>query len=218
MKDFEKLERQYDRMQKIYGDPGLHAIYYGGCLHQPETAFVFMNPTGRNLAASLDWPGKRVPRVGNKLVWQLFWQLGFLPQDLYHEVLSRKPQQWTVALADKLYEALDEQGVFVTNLAKCTQPDARPLPDRVYREYLPFFLEEMALVRPKRIVAFGNQVSSAILGQKISVSRCRRQSFPLELFGERVPVYPVFYPVGNGRMNYPKALADLQEILSVNPK
>lgn len=217
MKDLSHLDGQYDRLQALYGDPSLHAIYYGGCLDRPKTAFVFMNPTGRNVATRPDWPGMRAPWLGTKGAWQLFWQLGFLPGALYDELLAKKPEQWTAGLAAELYGTLAGQGVFITNLAKCVLPDARPLPDRVYRAYLPFFMEELALVSPSRIVTFGNQVSSVLLGRRISVSQCRRQRFPLSLNGAAVPVYPVFYPVGNGRMNYPKALEDLREILAADP-
>ena len=37
--------------------------------------------------------------------------------------------------------------------------------------------KEIEIVNPKVIVLFGNQVSSIVLGQKISVSQCRKQLF-----------------------------------------
>lgn len=39
---------------------------------------------------------------------------------------------------------------YVTNLAKCTQLDARPLPDSVYKEYLALLYQEIDLIRPKK--------------------------------------------------------------------
>ena len=53
----EDLNNKYDRLQKKYGDKSLHSIYNGGCTNNPDICFVFMNPTGRNIASSPDWDG-----------------------------------------------------------------------------------------------------------------------------------------------------------------
>jgi len=67
--------------------------------------------------------------------------------------------------------------VFITNLGKCTQIDARPLPDKVFKEYLELMEKEISIVNPKVIILFGNQVSSIVLNEKISVSQCRKKQF-----------------------------------------
>ncbi len=40
-----------------YGDKELDSINFGGCTDNPDVCFVFMNPTGRNIASN-----KRVER------------------------------------------------------------------------------------------------------------------------------------------------------------
>ena len=43
------LNKEYDKLQKKYGDKRLDSIYNGGCISNPDICFVFMNPTGRNI-------------------------------------------------------------------------------------------------------------------------------------------------------------------------
>lgn len=96
---------------------------------------------------------------------------------IYKEIKRRKPAEWTEEFAEEVYEDVKEHKYFITNLGKCTQIDARPLPDSVFKEYLKLLEKEIEIVNPKVIVLFGNQVSSIVLGQKISVSQCRKKLF-----------------------------------------
>ena len=71
----------------------------------------------------------------------------------------------------------------------------------------------MSIVNPKVIILFGNQVSSIVLNQKISVSQVRKKCFLKELNGKTYKCYPVFYPVGNGRFNIDKSIEDISWIM-----
>jgi uracil-DNA glycosylase len=44
------------------------------------------------------------------------------------------------------------------------------LKDKVFKEYLEHTLQEIKEINPKHIIAFGNQVSSVLLGRPIKVS------------------------------------------------
>ena len=203
------LIREYDRLQSVHGGEGLRSILWGGCMEEPKVCFVFMNPTGRNVAARPGWEGIRAPWLGTKPVWDIFYRLGYLDEEIYLQIRAMKPADWTPAFADALYGRLAERRVYITNLGKCTLPDARHLPDRVYADYRELFVQEIHLTRPERIVAFGNQVSSVLLERQISVSQCRKSCFDFH----GIPFWPVYYPVGNGRFNMDKALKDLGTIL-----
>ena len=65
----------------------------------------------------------------------------------------------------------------------------------------------------KKIILFGNQVSSLVLNEKITVSTCRRKKFIKEIGSKKYPLYAVFYPVGNGRFNLDKAIDDIKWII-----
>ena len=65
----EELNKYYDKLQLEYGEPTLCSIYNGGCQKNPDVCFVFMNPTGRNVASTKEWKGMRAPWIGTKNIW-----------------------------------------------------------------------------------------------------------------------------------------------------
>ncbi len=209
-----ELEKQYDLLQLEYGDKSLHSIYNGGCDKKPDLFFVFMNPTGKNIASLSGWKGIRSPWIGTKNIWTLFYQIGLLDEDIYLEIRRKKGKEWDEVFAKKVYDNVKKHKYFITNLGKCTQIDARPLPDSVYKQYLELLFKEIDIVKPKKIITFGNQVSSILLNQKISVSSCRKQKFLINVNDKKYDVYPVYYPIGNGIFNIDKAIEDLKYIIN----
>lgn len=207
------LNIKYDKMQKKYGAKELASIYNGGCEEEPDICFVFMNPTGKNIASELSWKGRRSPWIGTKNIWKLFFQIDLLDQEIYYEIQKRKGKEWDEKFAEKVYQNVKEKKYFITNLGKCTQIDARPLPNSVYLEYLDLLYKEISIINPKKIVVFGNQVSSIFLNQKISVSEWRKKKTKLKIKDKEYDVYPVYYPVGNGMRNIDLVIEDLKYIL-----
>ena len=206
------LNFAYDKMQKKYGAKELDSIYGGGCSFEPDVCFVFMNPTGRNIASSKDWDGPKYPWIGTKNVWDIFYQLGLLDLELYENIKKIKGKDWDVSFAFKVYENVKKHRYFLTNLGKCTQIDARALPDAVLKKYLSLLKKEISIIKPKIVILFGNQVSSIVLGKKISVSEVRRKKFFKKIGGIVYTFYAVYYPVGNGRFNLDKAIEDIRWI------
>lgn len=202
----EELVEEYNKLQKKYGDPSLDSITFGGCKNNPDICFVFMNPTARNITSSKEWTGLKAPWIGTKNVWGFFQKIGFIDEEMLTKIKSMKGKAWTVEFADSVYKMIEDRKIYVTNLAKCTQLDARYLDDSVYKKYLKLFMKEIEIVNPKVIVLFGNQVSSIVLNEKISVSQVRKQAFMLK---NKFKCYPVYYPVGNGIFNMDKAVEDI---------
>ncbi len=207
------LNTFYDKLQLEYGEPTLSSIYNGGCEVNPDVCFIFMNPTGRNVASTQEWKGRRSPWIGTKNIWKLFVQVGVISKDTFDIIQSKKPDEWTEAYADEVYAEIEKNKVFITNLGKCTQVDARPLPDKVLKEYLDLLYKEIEIIKPKKIVVFGNQVSSIFLNKKICVKSVRKEEFSINIAGKNYPVYAVFYPIGNGMRNINLAVEDLKYIL-----
>ncbi len=207
------LNTFYDKLQLEYGEPTLSSIYNGGCENNPDVCFIFMNPTGRNVASTQEWKGRRSPWIGTKNIWKLFVQVGVISKDTFDVIQSKKPNEWTEEYADEVYAEIEKNKVFITNLGKCTQIDARPLPDKVLKEYLDLLYKEIEIINPKKIVVFGNQVSSIFLNRKICVKSVRKEEFSINIAGKSYPVYAVFYPIGNGMRNIDLAVEDLKYIL-----
>ena len=216
--EISELNAEYDKLQLQYGAKELTSIYNGGCTDNPDICFVFMNPTGKNIASDPNWKGRRSPWIGTKNIWKLFYRIGLLDEEIYKDITSRKPQEWDEGFADLVYDNVEKHKYFITNLGKCTQVDARVLPNSVYNQYLDLLCKEIEIINPKTIITLGNQVSSIVLDRTISVSQCRKQNFSKNIAGKNYKVYPVYYPIGNGMMNIEKAIEDLNFIIKTNTK
>jgi len=212
----EELKAKYDKLQRKYGAKELDSIYNGGCAKNPNICFVFMNPTGRNIASSKEWKGIKSPWIGTKNIWDLFYQLELMDEGIYKKIKEYKPTDWTEEFAKQVYEEVEKHQYFITNLGKCTQVDARVIPNSVYEEYLDLLEQEIEMINPKVVILFGNQVSSIVLKQKISVSQCRKQLFTKDINGKEYKFYSVYYPIGNGRFNIDKSIEDIKYIMQEN--
>ncbi len=207
------LIKEYDKMQIKYGAKNLNSIYNGGCEEKPNICFVFMNPTGRNIASDKSWHGRKSPWLGTKNIWKLFYKVDLIREETFNAIQTKKPKDWDYAFCDYVYKELENNKIFVTNLGKCTQVDARALPDKVLKKYLHLLFQEIDIIKPKIIITLGNQVSSIILNKKISVSENRKVCHELKIKKNIYKVYPVYYPVGNGIFNMDKAVEDIKWII-----
>lgn len=211
--NLEDLNKEYDKLQNRYGSKKLDSIYNGGCINNPDICFVFMNPTARNIASSKEWKGIKSPWIGTKNIWDLFYKVSLLDEDIYEKIKSIKGKEWTYKFSEEVYENVKKHKYFITNLGKCTQLDARSLEDKVFLKYLKLLKKEFEIVNPKVIILFGNQVSSIVLDEKISVSECRKKLYKKIINGKEYSFYSVYYPVGNGRFNIDKAIKDIKYII-----
>lgn len=205
------LHAQYDLLQLKYGDPNFQTIYGAGCIANPQHCLIFMNPTARNLSASKSRIGLRAPRIGLKQTWKMFYILWLLEESLHEQIQKSVAEDRTYEFVDNLYQQVTQQSLFISNLAKCTQVDAKPMSDSVFKEYLPLFREEMKLVGARNIITFGNQVSSIVCQKKICVSDYSKNEFEeIEKDWIHYKVYPCYYPVGMGYRNINKAIERIQ--------
>lgn len=209
----DELKKAYDKMQLKYGDKNLDSIYNGGCEKNPNICFVFMNPTGKNIASEKSWKGRKSPWLGTKNVWKLFYSVNLLSKDTFDQIMKKKPKEWNYQFCDYVYDEISKNKIFITNLGKCTQIDARPLSNDVLKKYLKLLRKEIDIINPKVIITFGNQVSSIILNKKISVSENRKIFHEIKIKNNKYKVYPVYYPVGNGIFNIDKSIEDIKWIV-----
>ncbi len=207
------LQKDYDKLQMKYGAKELDSIYNGGCENTPNICFVFMNPTGKNIASDKSWLGRKSPWLGTKNIWKLFYNVDLISKDIYNKIQNKKPKDWDYEFCDYVYDEISKNKIFITNLGKCTQIDARPLSDEVLKKYLDLLFKEIDIIKPKIIITFGNQVSSIILNKKISVSQNRKVCHKININNNEYKVYSVYYPVGNGIFNIDKSIEDIKWII-----
>jgi len=211
------LFKTFDKLQKLHGHKRLDAIYGAGEIKNPNLFLVFMNPTARNIASNKKWSGLKAPWIGTKNVWKMFYQLGFINKKLFDEINKRKPDDWDYNFAKKTYQQIKKKSIYITNLSKATQIDARPLKNNVFRKYLNLFKEEILTINPKIIITFGNQVSSIILGSNIKVSDYRKKYKIMKIHNKEFKIFPVYYPIGQGTRNIDKAKEDIDWIINNIP-
>jgi len=207
------LLKKFDNLQKIHGHEDFDAIYGAGEINNPKLFLVFMNPTAKNTSAHKHWKGLKAPWIGTKNVWKMFFQLGFFDEAFFNEINRKKPNDWDYRFANEVYSKVNDNSIYITNLSKATQIDARHLKDEVFVKYLSLFEEEIKIIKPKIIITFGNQVSSILLRKNIKISDYRKKHVNLNIDGNDFRVFPVYYPVGQGMRNMEKAKEDIGWIL-----
>lgn len=205
----------FDTLQIKYGEKTLAPVYWAGCIKKPNILFLFMNPTGRNISAQKSRKGLRAAWLGTKNIWKLFLAVDAISKPAFTAIQSYKPNEWTIEFCQQVYQELNQNKIYVTNLAKCTQIDARPLHNDIFKAYLEAIEKEIALVQPIHIVSFGNQVSSLLLRKNIKVSDYQKNDHEqFEIHWTQYKVYPTFYPVGQGMRNIDKAIERIKIIAS----
>ena len=204
------LHPKFDKLQKKHGSPKLDSVYGCGCVKNPDVCFIFMNPTGKNPSSNKNWTGLKAPWIGTKNTWALFRKIGIISQKTADKIKSMKPVDWDYDFSNFVYKELSENKIFVTNLGKCTKDDAVHINDSVFKEYLDLLEQEISEINPKRIICFGNQVSSIFLKCPIKVSENRKTCVIKNINGTDYCVYPVYYPVGQGMRNMPLAIEDIK--------
>lgn len=211
----ESLFSSFNNLQRLHGDKNLSAIYGAGCIRNPDLMMVFMNPTAKNISASKDWAGIHAPWLGTKNIWRIFTEIGRLSKITYLKTQKFKASGWTEKFCEQLYSDISKNKVYITNFSKTTQADARHLPNKHYREYLDLLKKEIEKVKPKKILSFGNQISSILLSRQVKVSEFEANFELLILPGDKkVEIYPVYYPVGQGMRNMQKSISLIKKIMS----
>jgi hypothetical protein len=197
----------------IYGHKDIEMVRGAGKLNNPDIMLVFMNPTARNISSNPKWKGLRAPWIGTKKVWQMLNQLSLIDSDSLNGICNLRPEEWSEDYAFQVYKHVADRGIYITNLASCTQPDARHLSNAIFREYLPVIHNEIYTINPSKIITFGNQISSILMQKSISVSDYHgKKSEVLETKERKFNVYPTYYPVGQGQRNMPKAIKRIKSV------
>ncbi len=190
----------------------LQHILGGGKEQQPKTMFVFINPTHRNITSKPYYRGPRYPFAGTKEIWKVFVEAGILTMD----VLKITEDAWDNKTITDLLKIIEGSGSYLTNLVKCTGSDGNP-PAKGQIEYSKDLLfEEINIVKPDRIVAFGLLPFKALTNQNIKLSEYFSGEIKpmdsIQINKKVYPVWPCYFPVGRGN---PKKAAEA--LLRIKP-
>lgn len=208
-----ELFSKYKELQSIYWDTNLDPVYWCGNINRPKLCLVFMNPTARNVSVNKSWTWLKAPWIGTKNVWNMFYHLWFIDKNFIEEINSKKPNDWDYWFSEEVYKKISKNNIYITNLSKASQIDARPLSNDVFRKYLDLFKTEIDIIKPEKIITFWNQVSSVLLDKNIKVSEYRKRYELLDINWVSYKVFPVYYPVWQWMRNMSIAREDIDWIM-----
>ena len=110
--NLEDLKVEYDKLQNKYGAKELDPIYNGGCTKNPDICFVFMNPTGRNIASPKTWKGLKAPWLGTKNIWKLFTAINLFDKSLLDEINEKLKHEKNI-LKEKMLKICKKMNTFM---------------------------------------------------------------------------------------------------------
>lgn len=117
-------------------------------------------------------------------------------------------------LLDKMIAAMQlaRDDVYVCNIVKCRPPKNRKPDLEEMSRCMPFLNEQIAIIKPRVIVALGATAVQGLLGTSEGITRLRGQ---WKLFRGNIPVMPTFHPAYLLRQPQAKreVWKDLQEVL-----
>jgi uracil-DNA glycosylase len=97
-------------------------------------------------------------------------------------------------LLDKMIAAMGlapERDVYICNIIKCRPPENRKPTPEESATCIPYLHEQLALVRPKVIVALGNTAAGALLDTNLGITKLRGQ---WKLYKGTTLVMPTYHP------------------------
>ena len=97
-------------------------------------------------------------------------------------------------LLDKMIGAMGlspEKDVYICNIIKCRPPANRPPTSEETATCIPYLHEQLALVKPKVIVALGNTAVASLLDTKLGITKLRGQ---WKLYKGTTLVMPTYHP------------------------
>ena len=117
-------------------------------------------------------------------------------------------------LLDKMIAAmqLERDDVYVCNIVKCRPPQNRKPDLDEMTHCMPFLAEQIAIIKPRVMVALGATAVQGLLGTSEGITRLRGQ---WKLYRGKIPVMPTFHPAYLLRQPQAKrdVWKDLQEVL-----
>ena len=213
------LARLYDRIdccRFCRRDRNRLLHIHGAGARRPDLMLVLVNPTHRNLSsdpAGEHAAGPRFPFIGVRQFWRVLADGGLIDQKVAAALPPRAG--WRPEHTELVRRELVRNRLYLSNIVKCCYPHGDYPAPEVVRDQLGLLAEEVRLVRPRRIVAFGCLVHRTLTGENVTLSEywrpgAGRKPAREKLTGLGLPVVPCYFPIGRG--NPKKAAAVLRRI------
>jgi len=192
----------------------LKHIFGFGVLN-PRLMLILINPTYRNLSSNPDYCGDRFPFIGVRSFWKVLASGNLIDKKISSSLPDRSG--WKNSDTERIKEELLKNQLFITNMVKCCfahgDYPARP----IIKWHLKWLKQEIMIVKPQKIVAFGTLVFKELTHKTIVFKNnlnklTKHNNFEL-LTGLKIPVFACPFPIGRGSPQ--KAALVLRKIKSL---
>ena len=203
----QKLYKQIDNCKFCKTDKNLLQHIHGFGVLNPNLMLILVNPTYRNLSSDPEYKDVRFPFIGVRQFWKVLADGGLIDKGVGYGLPLRK--DWKDKHTEQIKQELIQNKLFLTNIVKCCYGHSLYPENRVIAEQLKLLAEEIRIVRPKKIVAFGGLVYKILTKKNVRLSDYwveGREEKKETVSGLMVPVIPCYFPVGRGN---PKKAAEI---------
>ncbi len=206
-----KLNKLYQRVDrcsfcKASGNKLQHIHGYGTL--NPKLMLILINPTHRNVSAHHGYHGPRFPFIGVRQFWRVLAEGGLIDQKVARSLPLRSG--WNSKHTKLVQRELIRNKLFLTNVVKCCYDYSAYPSGRVIKDQTKLLAEEIRIVNPKKIVAFGGLVYKTLTGRNVKLSKYwygqKREKVCEATLERRTPIVPCYFPIGRGK---PKEAAEI---------
>jgi len=123
-------------------------------------------------------------------------------------------------MLDRMFKAIGltrEADLYLTNIVPWRPPGNRkPSPEEI-TVCLPFIRRHIELFKPKLLIFLGGISANNLLDSELGIARLRGKWFDYDIYGQNIPVRPLFHPAY--LLKQPKAKADTwRDLLEIKAK
>ena len=209
-KKLQKLYKRADDCKFCRADKNLLQHIHGFGALNPELMLILINPTYRNLSSDSEYKGVRFPFIGVRQFWKVLADGGLINRGVAYELPLRK--EWKEKHTEQIKQELTLNKLFLTNVVECCYSHSAYPDDKVIAEQLKLLADEIKIVRPKKIVAFGGLVYKTLTGKNIKLAEYwneQKIGTDFEIIsGLTISVLPCYFPIGRGN---PKKAAEIMK-------
>ncbi len=207
----EKLEKLYKRVDQCRfcktEDNKLQHIYGYGVMNS-KLMLILVNPTYRNLSSNPEYRGNKFPFIGVRQFWKVLADAGLINKKVAYRLPLRK--DWHEKYTEQIKRELIQNELFLTNVVKCCYNHSGYPDSKVVRYQMKILAEEIRIVNPKKIIAFGGLVYKTLTGKNIKLSEYlnddRKEKVMEIISGLDIITEPCYFPIGRGN---PKKAAEI---------
>lgn len=198
-----KLEKLYKKADKCgfcrkSGNKLQHIHGFGAI--NPKLMLILINATHRNISSASDYCGCRFPFIGVRQFWKVLADGGLIDKKIAYNLPLRA--EWGGEHTKLIQKELLKNKLFLTNIVKCCYGHSAYPDKEVVREQMEILGEEIKIIKPKRIIAFGALVFKTLTGNSIKLADYSVgvdfNKYQENISGLEIPVSSCYFPIGRG--------------------